>query len=80
MPYINQATRDVIQPPADVVGAGQLNYAFTKQALRYLYLEGESYQTYNDIIGALESCKLEFYRRAVAPYEDKKIQENGDVY
>jgi len=32
------------------------------------------------VIGALEACKLEFYRRAVVPYEDKKIKENGDVY
>jgi hypothetical protein len=27
----------------------------------------------------LESVKLEFYRRAVAAYEDNKIVENGDI-
>ena len=30
--------------------------------------------------GALRCAQMEFYRRVAAPYEDKKIQENGDVY
>lgn len=30
-------------------------------------------------LGVVESAKLEFYRRAAAPYEDLKIKENGDV-
>ena len=32
------------------------------------------------VIGALECAKLELYRRIAAPYEDTKIQENGEVY
>jgi hypothetical protein len=60
--------------------AGELNFAFTVVSRSYLEDKGESYQTYNDIIGALEGCKLELYRRMVAPYEDVKIKENGDVY
>ena len=59
---------------------GWLNYIFTCTILAYVKVKGESYQTYNDIIGALECCKLELYRRKVAKYEDKKITENGDVY
>ena len=39
-----------------------------------------TYQTMNDIIGALEGAKLEFYRRVVVPYENDKIEQNGDVY
>jgi len=39
-----------------------------------------SYSDYNALVGVLECAKLEFYRRAVAAYEDKKIKENGDVY
>jgi hypothetical protein len=46
----------------------------------YIKDKGLSYQTLNDVLGALEGCKLELYRRQVAPYEDKKIQANGDVY
>jgi hypothetical protein len=38
------------------------------------------YADYNAVIGALEACKLEFYRRVVSLYEDKKKEINGDVY
>jgi len=37
------------------------------------------YFNYNRAMGVLESCKLEFYRRFVGRYEDKKIKENGDI-
>ena len=33
----------------------------------------------DDILGALECCKLELYRRFAAPYEDTKVISNGDV-
>lgn len=32
------------------------------------------------MVGALECAKLELYRRIAIPYEEQKIQENGDVY
>lgn len=32
------------------------------------------------MVGALESAKLELYRRKVSPYEDQKIEANGDVW
>lgn len=38
------------------------------------------YSTFNDIIGALEAAKIEFYDRIVRPYEDKAIKRNGDIY
>ena len=58
---------------------GELNYVFTEIIYNYLERNGEKYQHYNDIVGALECCKMELYRRRVMPYEDKKIAENGDV-
>ena len=61
------------------MSVGGLNYILTTTCLYYLKTKGESYQTYNDIIGALECCKLELYRRKISPYEDIKIKENGDV-
>jgi hypothetical protein len=60
--------------------AGELNYTLTIVCLDYLSNKGERYATMNDVVGALESCKLEMYRRLVSPYEDEKIKENGDVY
>jgi len=59
--------------------AGDLNYAFTIIAQKYLREHGLNYQHINDVVGALEGCKMELYRRVAAPYEDDKIAENGDV-
>lgn len=57
---------------------GLLNYAIT--TMIYGLVDGkESYALYNAMIGALESAKLELYRKKVAPYEDQKEFENGEV-
>ena len=58
---------------------GELNYFITSILNVYLKQKGEKYATYNDIIGVLECAKLEYYRRKVSVYENKKIESNGDV-
>lgn len=79
MPYITkQARRELCERAPQTVG--ELNYLLTISIKQYLKLKGLSYATCNDIVGALDSCKVEFQRRVVAPYEDTKIAENGDVY
>jgi len=86
MPYIKQTDRTRLDPHikalADAINrdqrAGELNYSITKLLIT---LKGEGrYKDYNELIGALESAKLEFYRRQIGPYEDEKAKENGDVY
>jgi hypothetical protein len=79
MPYIKQEDRI---PVAEVhpINAGELNYAITKLCIGYLGRMSPNYGVYNAIVGALECAKQEFYRRSLVPYEDKKIEENGDVY
>lgn len=82
MPYIKQADREEIEDEIhDFIAhnAGELNYIITVICNDYLSYRAEKYQTYNDIIGVLECAKMEYYRRKVAPYEDDKIKENGDV-
>ena len=65
----------------DLMGPGELNFALTSIILDYIEgLKPMSYSKINEVIGVLECVKLEFYRRAAAPYEDIKIKENGDVY
>jgi hypothetical protein len=32
------------------------------------------------LVGVLECAKQELYRRILIPYEDAKIELNGDVY
>lgn len=81
MPYIEKWKRDRLETYSDrTEKPGELNFMFTNEIIRYLNDKGLSYQTINDIIGALEGAKLEFYRRVAAPYEDQKIKQNGDVY
>lgn len=83
MPYIKEADRDGLMPgptPRPARNAGELNYQFTCLIADYLEANGLNYQHCNDVVGALDGAKAEFQRRVVAPYEDKKIRENGDVY
>ncbi len=80
MPYITQTERRYLGKPGSVpLTAGQLNYVITRLLQEFLG-ETPNYRLFNEAIGALEAAKLELYRRMVAPYEDKKIKENGDVY
>lgn len=82
MPYIKRERRDPLLPDSEEFprDAGELNYQITRLIRRYEMNHGRCYNIANDIIGALEGAKLEYYRRRLAPYEDKKIEENGDVY
>lgn len=81
MPYIKKETRLALSSDKRIPDTpGELNYCFTKLCIDYLAIRNESYQTYNDIIGALECCKQEVYRRLISKYEDKKINENSDVF
>ena len=91
MPYIPKSTRIAFASAereiaaamsllAHKVGPGGLNYLLTVVIREYLISKGTNYATVNDILGALSGAKSEFYRRVAAPYEDKKILENGDVY
>jgi len=77
MPYIRKERREEIE---EFESTGELNYMITMQIKAWIDQRGLSYAAINEVIGALESAKLEFYRRIAVPYEDKKIKENGDVY
>lgn len=81
MPYISKQDREYLKDPrAFPQSAGELNYSITMLLKEYLRWHSVCYRTFNEIIGVLECAKLEMYRRMVAPYEDEKRQENGDVY
>ena len=84
MPYIDMRTRGMFKPISQrlvpLEATGVLNYQITCLLKDYLAVNGLCYKTLNDIVGAVECAKQEFIRRVVNPYEDKKIEENGDVY
>jgi len=80
MPYITRAQRDLLATGIPPSHPGELNYAITKMLVQYIDNHGLSYHVINDILGALEGAKLEFYRRVAVPYENTKLATNGDVY
>lgn len=80
MPYIKNSRemlKDRVMKPHS---AGDLNFLITSEIDEYLSYKGLCYDHINEVIGVLECAKLELYRRIAAPYEDQKIEENGDVY
>lgn len=89
MPYIKKTDRDKIHT-VDAQGnaaldyividtPGELQYAIAVILKDFVSRKGLCYSTCNDIMGALAGAQMEFYRKTVAPYEDTKIEENGDV-
>jgi len=79
MPYITVDQQKEMQEHGPRTAA-EFNFAVTKLIQFYLSRRGVSYSACNDVLGAMEACKLEFYRRFVAPYEDLKKEANGDVW
>ena len=85
MPYIKPHERVLLSvhnddnQQDDAKTPGQLNFQIT-ELIKLYFKQHRDYQGINDILGALEGAKLEFYRRIAAPYEYSKIIENGDVY
>lgn len=82
MPYISQEQREELDQWLDEIVLfdlvpGELNYVLTKLLLK---TNPQSYHDYNTLVGVLECMKQELYRRVIAPYEDKKKEEHGEVY
>lgn len=84
MPYINMNDRfkfaNLFAVLPRIETAGELNYLITQLARKYIIDHGLRYEHINAVEGVLSAASKEFYRRVAAPYEDKKIKENGDVY
>lgn len=94
MPYIKREQREELEPELGALiqkmlsmpefhsngRAGILNYVITDMLDScFGPLSDAKYKDYNEAIGMLECCKLEFYRKAAAPYEDMKEKQNGRV-
>lgn len=90
MPYIEKRRREALdrhlaplvkelEAPLGSYTAGEFNYVITKLLLAVWDVR-HSYSTAAHLVGILDTVKAEFYRRAVVPYEEKKKEDNGDVY
>jgi hypothetical protein len=81
MPYINPKYRATYTPSFNTASMpGELNYQIIVLVDAYIKDHGLSYGTLNEVIGVIGCANMEVYRRMGAPYEDKKLAENGDVF
>ena len=87
MPYIPQKRRSEINNELTIVGdqflpqnAGDLNYLVSQFIDNFLVEKGLRYAHINEMIGALDCCKMELYRLIAEPYEDDVMEKNGKVY
>lgn len=92
MPYIKKKDRDYYNIDIEILAdkirdkvkcdkqlrPGHLNYILTKLFMK-VYGPSMRYADHNELLGMLEACKLEWYRRKTSPYEDEKIDSEGDV-
>ena len=84
MPYISQEQRRKFDQELEslalkVENQGELNYCIYKLSRLIIERMGESYQNLSMCSSAMEHAKLEWYRKVLAPYEDRKIKENQDI-
>jgi hypothetical protein len=89
MPYIKEESRkgynDLVDQIVKILskddfvnGAGDINYVITRLIWK-VFESDKCYNMANSLTGVLSCVQAEFYRRIVAPYEDKKKEENGDI-
>ena len=88
MPYIDREDRhryrELVERLADrlpderCTRPGHLNYVISL-LLDRVYGAEMRYADHNEALGVLTAVALELYRRKTAPYEDRKIVEQGDL-
>lgn len=80
MPYLEQGIRASLAEGRVPAKPGELNYAMSQLVKGYIAMNGVSYTTLNAVAGVLSCLSMEVYRRITAPYEQKKLEESGDVF
>ncbi len=60
---------------------GYLNYTLCKLLFEVMRPHGGwRYWAINSVMGVLNCVTLEFYRRVAVPFEEKKKEQEGDVF
>jgi len=90
MPYIKQIKRSELDTVIDAMSRvyvthngydslkvdGDLNYILFAYCKRHIK---PSYNNYKNFCAELNECVTEIRRKLLAPHEDEKIKQNGDV-
>ena len=64
----------------DKLPVGHINYIITTMLDKAISKHGLCYDNINAMMGVLSCISTELYRRVAVPYENKKIEQNGDVF
>jgi hypothetical protein len=82
MPYVKKEKRPTLNKVVELMkeveikADGDLNYILYAYCKKYVT---PSYNNYKNYVGELNECLTEIRRRLLAPYEEEKIKENGEV-
>ena len=83
MPYVEQVIRPDLDPIVELMAKkgikadGDLNYILYAYCIRHVK---KSYNSIKNYRGELREVADEIKRRVLDPYENEKIEENGDVF
>jgi hypothetical protein len=84
MPYIKGEERDEFNYHIEglkrrIKTKGDLNYVISELVGQLILKDGPSYTVTSNWIDGVHGAERELTRRLLNPYEDIKIEENGDV-
>jgi len=83
MPYIPEERRPLLARSADVIHehteVGDFTYFIYRAGQRFLGRQMR-FTRIAFVLGSFLCVIFELYRRRVVPYEERKREENGDVY
>ena len=82
MPYIEDANRrcDLSSSVAVPRNPGELSFTIATVIDDYFAVADQNFENLNAVKGVLDSLGCEIQRRFLDPYEEKKLQENGEVF
>ena len=79
MPYLSNDQKELLGDKIPVT-PGELNYVITQILIQYVEHQRLSYGIVSEALSACTEAAAEFRRRVLVPLEDRKIEQNGDVY
>lgn len=79
MPYITIEQREELFH-RDPKNSEELQYLIATMVSDYIADKGRTSASMNDVMGALSSAQLDFYRKVLAQHKDTKELINGHVY
>jgi len=80
--YINEIANSLLKSENNDVLSGAMNYILFRLAKILCDVDSggsRSYARMAVVSSAMSEAQAEFRRRIMAPYEDEKIEQNGDV-